>query len=101
MRNEVRFEDLIGKTVRNSYGRPIGRIEELTVDPVGEDYLVREFIIGPLGRLPRLLGFFSQLPTLRALGVGRRQRLRPFPWQWIDLTDPMRPVVNSNKRIEE
>jgi sporulation protein YlmC with PRC-barrel domain len=92
---EVRFEDLLGKMVRNQYGRPIGRIEDARIEPEGEDYLVKEFLIGPLGRLPRLLAFMGQLPTLRAWGLGRKSQVRPIPWHWLDLSDPARPVLSS------
>jgi hypothetical protein len=92
---EVRFEDLLGKMVRNQYGRPIGRIEDARIEPEGEDYLVKEFLIGPLGRLPRLLAFMGQLPTLRAWGLGRKSQVRPIPWHWLDLSDPARPVLRA------
>jgi sporulation protein YlmC with PRC-barrel domain len=100
MATYVRFEDLIGTTVRNAHGRPIGRIEEVRVEPEGEDYLVKDFLIGPAERIPRLLAFFSQLPTLRALGIPHQRRLRPFPWRWIDLSDPTRPIVSSDQPAE-
>src|SRR5213592_1420287 len=80
---EVRFEDLIGKTVRNQYGRPIGRIQDARIEPDGGDYLVTDFLLGPLERVPRLLAFFGQLSTLRALGIGRSRRPRPVPWHWL------------------
>jgi sporulation protein YlmC with PRC-barrel domain len=92
---EIRFEDLLGKTIRNSYGRAIGRIEEARVAPAGEDYLVTEFLIGPLELWPRLLAFMGELPPLRALGMGSQRRLRPVPWHWIDLSDPERPVLGG------
>jgi len=92
---EVRFEDLLGRTVRNQYGRPIGRIEDARIEPEGEDYLVKEFLIGPRERLPRLLAFLGQLPTFRAGGLGRKSQVRPIPWYWLDLSDPARPVLSS------
>jgi sporulation protein YlmC with PRC-barrel domain len=92
---EVRFEDLVGKVVRNPQGRAIGRIEELEAEPEGEDYLVTEYVIGALERLPRLLGFLGQLPTFRALGIGRSPRVRRIPWHWIDLSDPVHPVLTE------
>lgn len=88
---EIRLEDLLGKTVRNSHGRAIGRIEEVRVEPSGEDYLVTHFLIGPLELWPRVLAFIGELPTSRALGLGSQRRLRPIPWRWIDLGDPERP----------
>jgi sporulation protein YlmC with PRC-barrel domain len=94
----VKFEDLLGKTVRNHYGRAIGRIEDARIEPEGEDYLVKEFLIGPLEWLPRLLAFMGELPTLRALGLGRESQPRPIPWQWMDLSDPARPVLTEEER---
>jgi hypothetical protein len=93
--HEVRFEDLVGKVVRNPQGRAIGRIEELRIEPDGGDYVVTEYLIGALERLPRLLGFLGQLPTFRALGIGQAPRIRPVPWHWIDLSDPARPVLTE------
>jgi sporulation protein YlmC with PRC-barrel domain len=95
--SEVRFEDLIGKVVRNPYGRPIGRIEDVRVEPDGEDYLVTEFLLGPMERWSRVLAFIGELTTLRALGIGKERRLRPFPWHWIDLTDPARPRLEAER----
>jgi sporulation protein YlmC with PRC-barrel domain len=94
-RRAVKFEDLLGKKVRNQYGRAIGRIEDARIEPDGEDYLVKEFLIGPLETLPRLLAFMGELPTFRALGLGRKTQVRPIPWHWIDLSDPDRPVLTA------
>jgi hypothetical protein len=77
--------------VRNQYGRPIGRIEDLRVEPDGEDYLVTEFLMGPLELLPRLRAFVGELPILRTLGIGQEARLRRIPWRWIDLSNPEQP----------
>jgi sporulation protein YlmC with PRC-barrel domain len=93
----VKFEDLVGKTVRNQHGRAIGRIEDLRIEPDGEDYLVAEFLIGPLERLPRLRAFIGQLPTFRVSGLGREPRVRPMPWHWIDLSDPEQPVLAAEE----
>ena len=92
---ELRFEDLVGKVVRNPHGRAIGRIEELRVEPDGEDYVVTEYLIGPLDWRSRLVAFLGQLPTVPALGKGGGSRIRPIPWHWIDLSDPVRPVMTE------
>jgi sporulation protein YlmC with PRC-barrel domain len=94
--DKIRLEDLLGKTVRNQYGRAIGRIEEARVEPDGEDYLVTHFLIGPLEPWPRLLAFIGELPTLRALGLGSPRKLRQMPWHWIDLSDPERPRLGKD-----
>jgi sporulation protein YlmC with PRC-barrel domain len=94
-RSEIRFEDLIGRVVQNEHGRPIGRIEDLRVEPDGEDYLVTDFLLGPLEWFARLLAFAGQVPTLRVLGIGRERRIRAIPWHWMDLSDPERPVLTA------
>lgn len=93
MATRLRFESLIGAQVRNSSGRIIGRIEDATIEPDGEDYVITHFILGRIERLRRLRGFLGELPTFRALGIGHDRDLRPLPWQWFDLTDPERPVL--------
>jgi sporulation protein YlmC with PRC-barrel domain len=99
--NEVRFEDLMGKVVRNAHGRAIGRIEDLRIEPDGDDYLVTEFLLGPLEWLPRLLAFAGELPALCALRIGRERRLHPVPWHWIDLSDPERPRLVGKRLARE
>jgi len=91
----VRFEDLIGKVVHNSYGRAVGKIEDARMEPEGEDYLITHFLIGPLGRLTRLRAFLGELPTLQAIRLGSERDLRLLPWQWFDLSDPERPVLTT------
>jgi hypothetical protein len=89
---EVRFEALIGRVVTGP-GGPFARIEELRVEPEGGEYLVRSFILCPLGAWARLAAFFWELPTLRALGLGRMGRRRVVPWELIDLSDPEHPKL--------
>jgi sporulation protein YlmC with PRC-barrel domain len=93
MARRLRFEDLIGRVVRNAHGRPIGRIEDARMEPDGDEYLITHFLVGPLELLPRLRGFLGELPTLRGLRIGRKRDLRPLPWEWFDLSDPERPVL--------
>jgi hypothetical protein len=95
MSQRVKFEDLVGRVVRNAHGRPIGRIEDARMEPDGDEYLISHFMIGPLGRVTRIRAFLGELPTLRALGIGNERDLRPLPWHWFDLSDPVRPVLTA------
>jgi sporulation protein YlmC with PRC-barrel domain len=88
---EIRLEELLGRVVRSAAGRPIGRIEDVRAQPDGDDYVVHEVVIGELGIWATLLKFAAELPTLRALGLPSRYRIRPIPWDWLDLSDPERP----------
>jgi hypothetical protein len=87
----IRLERLLGRLVVDHLGTAVGRIEEVESRPDGEVYRVTHVILGPEGRIARLLAFGHQLPTFRALGLGRKPRTRRLPWAWLDLTDPERP----------
>ena len=92
---EVALEQLLGRVVRTAAGRPVGRIEDLRVQPEGDDYVVTEIILGELGLRASLLGMAAQLPTFAALGLGRHYRVRSIPWRWLDLSDPERPKFRA------
>jgi hypothetical protein len=95
---EVRLEDLLGRLVHTAAGRPVGRIEDLRVEPEGDDYVVREVILGELGLSAALFRMAGQLPTLKSLGLGRRYRTRAIPWEWLDFSDPERPRFRADRR---
>jgi hypothetical protein len=88
---ELRLELLLGTLLVDAHGYPVGCIEDVVAEPAGDDYLVTQVIVGPHGRLARLFALGHQLPTLRALGLGRRPRVRRLPWTWLDLSDPSHP----------
>jgi sporulation protein YlmC with PRC-barrel domain len=90
----IRLERLLGRLVVDHLGTAVGRIEEVESRPDGEVYRVTHVILGPEGRIARLLAFGHQLPTFRALGLGRKPRTRRLPWAWLDLTDPEHPRLH-------
>ena len=96
MARQVRLERLLGKLVVDAFGLPFGRIEDVIAEPQGDEYLVTHILIGPDSRLAQLLASAHELPTLRALGLGRRPRIRRVPWSWFDLTDPDRPKLRRS-----
>jgi len=87
----LRLERLLGRLVVDHLGTAVGRIEEIESEADGEVYQVTHVILGPEGRGARLFAFGYQLPTLRALGLGRKPRTRRLPWTWLDLSDPEHP----------
>ena len=98
---EVRLEDVLGRVVRSAAGRPIGVIQDLRAQPHGDEYLIHEVLVGELGIVAKLLGMLQQLPTFRALGLGRPYRSRPIPWNWLDLSDPGKPRFRASVRRKE
>ena len=95
-RRELRLERLLGTLLVDAMGNPVGRIEDIDASPHGDDYLVTHALIGPESRLARFLAFTHQLPTLRAVGLGRKPRTRRVPWGWLDLSDPDRPRLRAS-----
>jgi hypothetical protein len=91
---EVRFEELIGCPV-DGPGGPFARIEDVRVEPEEDEYVVRSFILGPLGFRARIDALLWELPTLRALGLVKKNRIRVLPWDMIDLSDPSHPRLRE------
>jgi sporulation protein YlmC with PRC-barrel domain len=87
----LRLERLLGRRVVDAQGYEVGSIEDVVAEPVGDEYLITHVVVTSADRLARLLGFVHQIPTLRALGLARRPRIRRIPWTWLDLSDPERP----------
>ena len=98
---EIQLERLLGTLVVDAHGYAVGRIEDVVAEPEGDEYLVTHVVLGPHGRLSRLLGFAHQIPTLEALGLSRPARIKRLPWDWLDLSDPdhprLRPTVADPK----
>jgi len=88
---ELRLEELLGRVVRTAAGRPVGRIEDVTAEPEGADYVVREVILGEMGFGAWLYSMAAELPTFKSLGFGGRYPTRAIPWHWLEFSDPHRP----------
>jgi sporulation protein YlmC with PRC-barrel domain len=86
---EVRVEQLVGRRVRDSAGRTVGRIEELICEielrERGRDYVVTQICVGSFGRWDWLAGSVLTRELMKKVAglVGYRQsRVR---WDGIDL----------------
>jgi len=92
----IRLHHLVGRVVHGVDGRKLGRIEELSAEielhAHGNEYVVREFHVGPLGALESLAGCRMARQLARVLRLRRRE---PYiiPWEQMDLTDPQNPRV--------
>jgi hypothetical protein len=94
-RHRVRVERLLGRLVVDHLGIAAGRIEDIVSEPDGDAYRVTHVILGPVGRVARMLAFGYQLPTFQAIGLGRKPRTRRLPWAWLDLVDPEHPRLRA------
>jgi hypothetical protein len=90
---EVHVEQLLGRRVRDTDGRVVGRIEELRSAIVDGERVVTEFHIGPAALLERIGLVVSELPIFRLFGSGSPPR--SAPWQLMDLDDPRHPRLRG------
>ena len=89
---EVRIEALLGAPVRDAAGQRVGRIEEIRARPDGDGLVVTHYLLGPTGWRERLSlrGLRLGLRTLRGTHRSYRQRV---PWEALDVSNPLRPVL--------
>lgn len=95
--HEIRLHELVGRTVRDSNGHRIGRIQELHAEielhEHGNEYVVREFHVGIFGALESLAGSGFARHAMRRLSRFVGYRGYVIPWEMMDLTDPVHPRV--------
>jgi sporulation protein YlmC with PRC-barrel domain len=94
---EVRLELLVGRKVYDAAGQCIGRVEEVRAEVDGADYVVREFHVGKLAVLERLLDGRLLRALVRRLSGGRLWRGYAVPWRDMELSDPERPRVRRRE----
>lgn len=88
---EAHVEQLLGRRVHDERGRMLGRIEEMIVEVVDDEYVVTEFHLGTGALIERVTGFVRQLPFF-SLIPGTKEPIR-VGWKEMDLSDPRLPVV--------
>ncbi|HEX2439636.1 MAG TPA: hypothetical protein VHT71_15105 [Methylomirabilota bacterium] len=89
----VHVERLLGRKVRDSEGRVVGRLEEIHTRREGDQVVVSEWVLGTGGLVERL----SLGPLLRGLlgnWVLRRTSQR-LAWDALDLRQPERPRLRG------
>ncbi len=88
---ELHLELLLGRTVVDSAGEPIGRIEEVRAEQRADEWIVTEYLVGLAAIAERLSAqrlFAKFLPWLRQPNhfVGYC-----IAWNQLDLSDPDHP----------
>lgn len=88
---EIHLELLLGKQVHDTEGTPVGRIEEVRAEQQGDEWVIKEYLIGPAAILERLSAWTIGTGILRLLGARKIHGGFKVPWQKLDLTDPEHP----------
>jgi len=91
---EIHLELLLGKQVLDSTGKPIGRIEEICAEQQGEDWVIKEYLIGYAAILERLSAWNIGIAILHLLGAHKIHGGYKVPWDQLDLTDPQKPRLH-------
>lgn len=99
MAREVHLELLLGKGVLDSKNQLIGRIEEVRAEQQGNEWIIKEYLIGNAALLERLSAWTIGLKILRLLGARKIYGGYSVPWDKLDLTDLEKPRLRCT--IEE
>jgi sporulation protein YlmC with PRC-barrel domain len=92
---ELQVEQLLGKKVRDTDGRVVGRLEEFHVEVVDGEHVVTEFLIGPAAALALVGIFLTQLPFFGYVPMPKKEYC--VSWTLMDLTNPDRPTVRARR----
>ena len=93
MNGRLRLDRLIGREVYTRGNRRLGRLEEFRAERRGDDWVIREYVVGMAGLLERLgLGVRLILGIKRSGGYVVR-------WDQLDLSEPARPRLTCS--VEE
>jgi hypothetical protein len=90
---ELHLERLLGRRVRDSGGKVVGRIEEFRADVIDDELVVTEVHLGPAALLERIGGFVVVLPFLTALA--RTRKVHRLPWNVFDFSNPDAPRITT------
>jgi sporulation protein YlmC with PRC-barrel domain len=94
---ETRVELLLGANVRDVNGEKVGRIEEIRVERTDTALLVESYLIGASALVDRLSAWTLIRPIKGLLKSRHIYSLYDVPWQDMDLSDPIHPVLRRAK----
>jgi sporulation protein YlmC with PRC-barrel domain len=89
---KVHLELLVGKVVHDAEGKKVGRIRSVHAEKEGDDCVVRHWELGGAALLSRF-----GISALRLVGWPLRKEPRKIPWDQMDLSDPEKPRLKSEK----
>ncbi|HEX3125846.1 MAG TPA: hypothetical protein VH394_00805 [Thermoanaerobaculia bacterium] len=81
---KIRFQELLGKMVRDPKGVGVGRIFSAHAEIEDDGAVIREFLLGPGALLERF-----------GISVRRWEPMR-VPWDLLDIADPQHPRLRCS-----
>ena len=86
---ELHIERLLGMKVFDSENEPVGRLEEVIAERLGDEWVIREYWVGPSALLHRLSVRNVGRSLLGLLGAKEDAGYR-VSWDKLDLSHPTR-----------
>ena len=93
---EVHLELLLGKCVLDRAGKSVGRIQEVIAERQGDEWVVREYLVGRLALFDRLAALRigrALFAVFRTKGHAGGYRV---PWDKLNLTDLQKPCLHCS-----
>lgn len=95
--HEVHIEMLLGRRVLDSTGKSVGRIEEVIAERHGDEWVVREYLLGSAALLDRLSALDMGRGLLGLFGAKENAGYR-VPWNKLNLTDLEKPCLDCSSQ---
>ncbi len=95
-RHELNVELLLNRRVYGADGKPVGRLEEVRVEPRGGELFVIEYLVGTYAFMERLARGAVGRAVLHTFGAARKGEGYRVPWDQLDLADPQRPALRCS-----
>lgn len=96
-KNEVHLERLLGRKVRDVDGARIGPIEEVIAEEQGDEWVIKEYIVGRAALFDRLSARVLGQQVMRVFGAKTHGGYH-VPWEQMDLSDPLKPRLLCPKQ---
>lgn len=93
---ELHVELLLGRQVRDSAGRKLGRLEEIRAEREGGIVRVTELLTGGVGAAQRIGMGNLPFAALGLLGLTMGHGYR-IDWRQMDLSDPLHPRTHCRR----
>lgn len=102
---EIHLEQLLGRRVLDSTGKPVGRLEEVRAEQKGADWVIQEYLVGLPALLERLSAWTIALGILHLFGARKIHGGYRVPWEQLDLANPehlrLRCTLQELKELSE
>lgn len=96
-KTEVHLERLLGRHVIDVDGERVGPIEEVIAEEQGDEWVVKEYLVGRAALFERLSARLVGQKVLRFFGAKTHGGFR-VPWKQMDLSNPRKPRLLCPRR---